>query len=173
MKHEIALISVPQSNKQPKLVSRDKSKAADFTRALSRVRLDVSEQAIYSATYSATYSAIFSIPPSKRCHYSAGKFFDFKFDLGIVAQRLANSDADSGIGTCFNPDNPLGRGMMARRFASRFAHSRQAHSPAYGREARARKCRKTTASARVGSKSRLMDYLGLMRAIYFAATYRS
>jgi hypothetical protein len=38
------------------------------------------------------------------------------------------------IASSLNPDNPLGREMMARRFLSRLADARQANSKAYWRE---------------------------------------
>jgi hypothetical protein len=60
----------------------------------------------------------------------------------------------------FNPDNPLGREMMARQVARQFCRLREVHSLVYGRRASGETGRKLTASTRVGSQSRLMDYLG-------------
>ena len=51
--------------------------------------------------------------------------------------------------------------MMARWIARQFGCLGEAHSLAYGRRASGQNDRKPAASARVGSWSRLMDYLGL------------
>ena len=59
-----------------------------------------------------------------------------------------------------NPDNPLGREMMARQVARQFCRLREVHSLVYGRRAGGENGRKLTASTRVGSQSRLMNYLG-------------
>ena len=59
-----------------------------------------------------------------------------------------------------NPENPLGREMMTRQFAGRFYWLGEVHSLDYGRRASGKNGRKLTVSTRVGSKSRLMDYLG-------------
>jgi CBS domain-containing protein len=61
----------------------------------------------------------------------------------------------------FNPDNPLGREMMARQVARQFCCLGEAHSAAYGRRASGKNGRKLTASTRVGAERRLMDYPGL------------
>ena len=50
--------------------------------------------------------------------------------------------------------------MMARQVARQFCRLREDHSLAYGRRASDENGHKLTASTRVGSKSRLMDYLG-------------
>ena len=64
----------------------------------------------------------------------------------------------------FNPDNPLGREIMARQVARQFCWLGGVHSLVYGRRASGKNGgengRKLTASARVGSESHLMDYLG-------------
>ncbi|WP_025041606.1 hypothetical protein [Nitrosospira briensis] len=66
--------------------------------------------------------------------------------------------------TALNPDNPLGREMMARQVARQFCRLREVHSLVYGRRAGSKNGgengRKLTASTRVGSQSRLMNYLG-------------
>ena len=63
-----------------------------------------------------------------------------------------------------NPDNPLGREMMARQVARQFCRLREVHSWVYGRRAGGKNGgkngRKLPVSTRVGSQSRLMDYLG-------------
>ncbi len=51
--------------------------------------------------------------------------------------------------------------MMTRQFARQFCRSGEVHSLIYGRRASSENGRKLTASTRVGSESRLMDYLGL------------
>ena len=73
--------------------------------------------------------------------------------------------ADSRV-AIFNPDNPLGREMMARQVARQFCRLGEVHSLVYGRRASGENGRKLTASTRVGSKSRLMDYLGLIQLNY-------
>jgi len=50
--------------------------------------------------------------------------------------------------------------MMARQVARQFCWLGEVHSQAYGRRASGQNGRKLTASTRVGSKSRLMDYPG-------------
>jgi hypothetical protein len=50
--------------------------------------------------------------------------------------------------------------MMVRQVASQFCRLAEVHSMIYGRRASGENGRKLTASARVGSESRLMDYLG-------------
>lgn len=50
--------------------------------------------------------------------------------------------------------------MMARQVTRQFCRLGEVHSPAYERRASGKSGRKLAASARVGSKSRLMDYLG-------------
>jgi hypothetical protein len=50
--------------------------------------------------------------------------------------------------------------MMARQFARQFYWLGEVHSLAYRRRASGKNGRKLTASTRVGSESRLMDYLG-------------
>ena len=59
-----------------------------------------------------------------------------------------------------NPDNPLGREMMTRQVARQFCWLGEVDSLVYGRRASGENSRKLTASTRVGSKSRLTDYLG-------------
>ncbi|MEO5654561.1 MAG: hypothetical protein ABIR00_01070 [Nitrosospira sp.] len=63
-----------------------------------------------------------------------------------------------------NPDNPLGRKMMARQVARQFCRLGEVHSPVYGRRAGSENGgendHQLTASTRVGSQSRLMNYLG-------------
>ena len=59
-----------------------------------------------------------------------------------------------------SPDTPLGREMMVRQVARQFCRLREDHSVVYGRRASGENGHKLTASARVGSESRLMDYLG-------------
>ncbi|MEO5655199.1 MAG: hypothetical protein ABIR00_04345 [Nitrosospira sp.] len=63
-----------------------------------------------------------------------------------------------------NPDNSLGREMMARQVARQFCRLREVHSLVYGRRAGSKNGgengRKLTASTRVGSQNRLMNYLG-------------
>ena len=59
-----------------------------------------------------------------------------------------------------NPDNSLGREMMAKQVARQFCRLREVHSLVYGRRASGENGRKLTASTRVGSQSRLMNYLG-------------
>ncbi|SCX50151.1 hypothetical protein SAMN05720354_10948 [Nitrosospira sp. Nsp1] len=51
--------------------------------------------------------------------------------------------------------------MMARQVARQFCRLREVHSLVYGRRASGENGRKLTASTRVGSQSRLMNYLGL------------
>ena len=51
--------------------------------------------------------------------------------------------------------------MMARQVARQFCRLGEVHSLAYGRRASGENGRKLTASTRIGSKSRLMSYLGL------------
>ena len=51
--------------------------------------------------------------------------------------------------------------MMARQVARQFCRLGEVHSLVYGRRASGKNGRKLTASTRVGSESRLMDYLGL------------
>ena len=53
--------------------------------------------------------------------------------------------------------------MMARQVAKQFCRLREVHSLVYGRRASGKNGRKLAASTRVGLKSRLVDYLGLMR----------
>jgi hypothetical protein len=53
--------------------------------------------------------------------------------------------------------------MMARQVARQFCRLGEVHSLVYGRRASGENGRKPTASTRVGSKSRLTDYLGLMQ----------
>ena len=50
--------------------------------------------------------------------------------------------------------------MMVRQVARQFCRLGEVHSMAYGRRASGENGRKLTASTRVGSESRLMDYLG-------------
>jgi len=50
--------------------------------------------------------------------------------------------------------------MMVRQVARQFCRLREGHSLAYGRRASGENGHKLTASTRVGSESRLMDYLG-------------
>jgi len=52
--------------------------------------------------------------------------------------------------------------MMARQVTRQFCRLGEVHSLVYGRRASGENGRKLTAGNRVGSKSRLMDYLGLM-----------
>ncbi|MEO7559057.1 MAG: hypothetical protein ABIT23_02230, partial [Nitrosospira sp.] len=61
----------------------------------------------------------------------------------------------------FNLDNSSGREMMARQVARQFCRLGEVHSLVYGRRASGENGRKLAASTRVGSQSRLMDYLGL------------
>ena len=62
-----------------------------------------------------------------------------------------------------NPDNSLGREMMAKQFC----RLGEVHSLVYGRRASGENGRKLTASTRVGSESRLMDYPGLTLILSF------
>ena len=50
--------------------------------------------------------------------------------------------------------------MMARQVARQFCRLREVHSLVYERRASGENGRKLTASARVGSQNRLMNYLG-------------
>ena len=50
--------------------------------------------------------------------------------------------------------------MMARQVARQFCWLGEVHSLVYGRRASGENGRKLTASTRVGSQSRLMNYLG-------------
>ena len=50
--------------------------------------------------------------------------------------------------------------MMVRQVARQFCWLREVHSLVYGRRASGENGCKLTASTRVGSESRLMDYLG-------------
>jgi hypothetical protein len=50
--------------------------------------------------------------------------------------------------------------MMARQVARQFCRLREIHSLVYGRRAGSENGRKLTASTRVGSQSRLTNYLG-------------
>ena len=52
--------------------------------------------------------------------------------------------------------------MMTRQVARQFCRLGEVHSLTYGRRASGENGPKLTASTRVGSKSRLMDYLGLI-----------
>jgi hypothetical protein len=52
--------------------------------------------------------------------------------------------------------------MMTRQVARQFCRLGEVHSLIYGRRASGENGRKLTASTPVGSKSRLMDYLGLI-----------
>ena len=52
---------------------------------------------------------------------------------------------------------------MARQVARQFCRLGEVHSLVYGRRASGGNGRKLTASTRVGSESRLMDYPGLRR----------
>ncbi len=61
-----------------------------------------------------------------------------------------------------NPDNPLGREMMARQVARQFCRLGEVHSLVYGSRGGSENGRRLTASTRVGSQSRLMNYLGLI-----------
>ncbi len=70
------------------------------------------------------------------------------------------------------PDNPFGREMMARQVARQFCRLREVHSLVYGRRASGESGRKLTADTRVGSESRLMDYLGLLCGVA-EARYRN
>ncbi|BCT69041.1 hypothetical protein NNRS527_02654 [Nitrosospira sp. NRS527] len=56
--------------------------------------------------------------------------------------------------------------MMARQVARQFCRLREVHSLVYGRRASGKNGRKLTVSTRVGSRSRLMNYLGLMPSIF-------
>ena len=58
--------------------------------------------------------------------------------------------------------------MMARQVARQFCRLGAVHSLVYGRRARGENGRKLTASTRVGSESRLMDYLGLIVQLYLS-----
>ena len=58
---------------------------------------------------------------------------------------------------------------MARQVARQFCRLREVHSLVYGRRASGENGRKLTASTRVGSESRLMDYLGLIMSGQSAA----
>ncbi len=51
--------------------------------------------------------------------------------------------------------------MMTRQVARQFCRLGEVHSLIYGHRASGENGRKLTASTRVGSESRLMDYLGL------------
>jgi hypothetical protein len=51
--------------------------------------------------------------------------------------------------------------MIVRQVARQFCRPGEVHSLVYGRRASGENGRKLTASTRVGSQSRLMDYLGL------------
>ena len=59
-----------------------------------------------------------------------------------------------------NPDNPLGREMMARQVARQFCWLGEVHRLVDGRRASGKNGRKLAPSTRVGLKSRLVDYLG-------------
>ncbi|MEO8767295.1 MAG: hypothetical protein ABI363_02975 [Nitrosospira sp.] len=59
-----------------------------------------------------------------------------------------------------NPDNPLGREIVARQIAKPFFRLGEVHGLAYGRQVSGKNGRKLPASTRAGSRSRLMDYLG-------------
>ena len=50
--------------------------------------------------------------------------------------------------------------MMVRQVERQFCRLREGHSLVYGRRASGENGHKLTASARVGSGNRLMDYLG-------------
>jgi hypothetical protein len=50
--------------------------------------------------------------------------------------------------------------MMERQVARHFCRLGEVHSPVYGRRASGENGRKQTASTRVGSQGRLMNYLG-------------
>ncbi len=50
--------------------------------------------------------------------------------------------------------------MMARQVGRQFCRLGEVHSLVYGRRASGENDRKLTTSTRVGSESRLMDYLG-------------
>ncbi|SCY25766.1 hypothetical protein SAMN05216420_10416 [Nitrosospira sp. Nl5] len=50
--------------------------------------------------------------------------------------------------------------MMERQVARQFCRLGEVHSPVYGRRAGGENGRKLTARTRVGSRSRLMNYLG-------------
>ncbi len=52
--------------------------------------------------------------------------------------------------------------MMVRQVARQFCRLGEVHSLVYGRRASGENGRKLTTSTRVGSESRLMDYLGYM-----------
>lgn len=52
--------------------------------------------------------------------------------------------------------------MMMRQVTKRFCRLKEIHSLVYGRRTRAKNGGKLTAGTRVGSKSRLMDYPGLI-----------
>lgn len=58
------------------------------------------------------------------------------------------------------PDNPLGREMMVRQAARQFYRLGEDHNLVYGRQANGENGHKLTVSTRIGSESRLMDYLG-------------
>ena len=81
------------------------------------------------------------------------------------------SDCSQGrillLNNAFNPDNPLGREMMARQVARQFCRLGEVHSLVYGRRASGENGRKLTASTRVGSKSRLTDYLGFKSYLFW------
>lgn len=59
-----------------------------------------------------------------------------------------------------NPDNPLAREMMVRQLARQFCRLGEDHSLVYGPQANGENGHKLTVSTRIGSESRLMDYLG-------------
>ena len=52
--------------------------------------------------------------------------------------------------------------MMVRQVARQYCRLREVYSLVYGRRASGENGRKLTASTRVGSQNRLMDYLGLI-----------
>ena len=60
--------------------------------------------------------------------------------------------------------------MMARPGARQFCRLGEVHSLVYGHRASGENGRKLTAGTRVGSKSRLMDYLGSMFMADFCAS---
>ena len=55
--------------------------------------------------------------------------------------------------------------MMTRQVARQFCRLGEVHSLVYGRRASGKYGRKLAASTRVDSKSRLMNYLGLMHQL--------
>jgi hypothetical protein len=93
--------------------------------------------------------------PSQNENGAREAVFSLVYDV-----KERNSGKYTPIWPYLNPDNPLGREMMARQVARQFCRLGEVHSLVYGGRASGEDGRKLTVSTRVGLESRLTDYLG-------------